>query len=207
MVTIKTLFPDYEGVPREIFEVLLRVQGIVGTNAYLTGGAMRDLLHGKPIKDLDIFVRYCNSAMADVDDEFHFNHCYQRINSDVATYLGMTEVLGVSGYDMKPYPLNIIYLDDSVTDTLDEIITRNDFGICQVGLGCNGQIAWTEAFEKDVVNKTFTNTRHNDWPRAIKWWERLQEKYPGYQLIDAEYPGQGPWTGVSMFEIPFAHAE
>jgi hypothetical protein len=172
-------------VPLSYLSVIRLVEMVTGTPVFLAGGAVRDTMHGVEVKDLDVFLSYTKEAFDTIVFAFQNCHRYQMITAETADYMTMSEVQAVLGYDLPNIQVNIIFLKEGVPCTLHDVITRCDFGLCQIGCDVDGKVLYTEAFLTDAVNKTFTNTRFGDEPRALNRFDRLVKKYPGYRLINA----------------------
>jgi hypothetical protein len=84
--------------------------------------------------------------------------------------------------------LNLILLDKSFNPTA--IIDRVDFGLCQIGADLLG-VEYTPAYEYDRTNQCLTLTRAESVEgvrRSLKRYERLSQKYVGWELnVPAEF--------------------
>lgn len=158
--------------------------------AILAGGAVRDLYHGKPVKDLDIFVHAEGADIWQIEELLtrafpdtrrlqlaNFSSCY--LNTDCASSISF-EIRSLLG----PVELNVIHLNGQPTHMT--VLRRMDFGICQIGV-CKWHLFFTPEFVEDAKNKTFTVTRCDHeagLERTLQRWERLREKYPEHTLIN-----------------------
>ncbi|WP_313196194.1 hypothetical protein [Shinella zoogloeoides] len=162
----------------------------------LSGGALRDHIHGAVVKDLDIFLPYDRDRVAVLDECLKYDD-WKLTQSIGASCTDLGEVVEVRGYQKAGQTdLNIIYLDPEVDTSPLGIASRNDFGICQVAAWLEGgewRFDYTEAFIDDVMAKTFTLTREGDEARSLRRYERLKEKYPDHTLVT---PNIAPTTSL-----------
>ena len=171
-------------IPAE-WQVLLRDIRAVAPEAFLAGGALRDLDNGRVIKDLDVFLS-TDADMADVMTAMR-KHGYTTVGSDLSLRedygslgVGVTGILELRHSDPGVPPLNFIRVEDA---TVDAQINRFDFGICQIAY--DGEtVSRTMAYLLDQDAHTFTIIRRDDGDeRALRRWERLRQKYEGWSLI------------------------
>jgi hypothetical protein len=175
MVSMRT------GVPTAWISALARAQK-VDENAVLAGGALRDLRHFVEVKDLDIFVGP-DATKERLDAAFGMTG-KSKISSGCAYKLGMTDVAAVYEYNLFGCPtIQVIVLKYSVT--MRYVLERIDFGICQIGF--DGQrVIETLAYGVDHQQKTFTVAycpNEDRRSRALKRFERISQKYPGWKLV------------------------
>jgi hypothetical protein len=169
------------GVPTAWISALARAQK-VDEGAVLAGGALRDLRHFVEVKDLDIFVGpYATKEALDAAFEVTGK---SKISSGCAYKLGMTDVLAVYEYNLFGCPtIQVIVLREPVT--MNYVLGRIDFGICQIGFD-GERVIETLAYGVDHQRQTFTLTfcpDANRYQRAITRFERISQKYPGWKLV------------------------
>lgn len=180
-------------IPKEWRDFLALVQQ-VDPFAILAGGALRDLDHGRPVKDLDIFVQpgFNHAAFEKLLPPGSYWPVMRR-----ADYASLVDVQSIWGsYVMRDsapeefaetYPVQIIELNRLMPYW--EVISRLDFGLCQIGF--DGTAVFnTVAYKTDRDNKTFTLVRIDDevGARARRREERLSKKYSDFRFI---YPQTG----------------
>jgi hypothetical protein len=188
MHPLHNLFPAAAALPQEWAETLSNISLVVKAPAVLSGGAIRDWLHDKPIKDLDIFVSWSMDGLSALND-LMIKTGYERTQNISPSCEGLGEVVAVVGYSkFGEIDLNVIFLDTAVDLSPLGIASRNDFGICQIAAWVDGYSAsfrfdYTDQFIEDVIGKTFTLTRTGDEGRSLRRYERLQAKYPSHRLI------------------------
>lgn len=170
--------------------------------AVIAGGALRDLIIGRPVKDIDIFIKATGS-----DDDTHrflasiYGEAHALNKEDVKEYHEqLSELQGVYSLsrpreteddwlspsreirDENGCPFQVIALNTEVTPT--SVVERMDFGICRVAH--DGQhLDATHEFLLDMENQTFTLLRAHSPARSQHRYDRLvREKYQGWRLLD-----------------------
>lgn len=172
--------------------------------AVIAGGALRDTLCGKDVKDVDIFIEAklgrdrepltqlmleqalgVKCPLQEVDDEYaeHFREgeLYGVFNVTEKFY-GSPDYSDIG--ELSDPPIQIIALNMPVT--LESVVERFDFGICKVST--DGTVDFIHHdFAHDVDNRVFTLRATNRTPEQIerskKRFERLSEKYQNYTLV------------------------
>lgn len=173
-------------IPQQWRDVLttLKLNGF--PEAVIAGGALRDLTHGVPVKDVDIFVHHTSEFDKKLDKAFPGQ--WRKLLTESSTdYLNGTFDTVVAVVDLTvdgvTTPIQIIAL--SVIPTIDAAMARFDFGICQIVYD-GSAVQMTQAFVDDVRGKTFTVIRSDteeQMKRTLKRWDRFKEKYPQHALV------------------------
>lgn len=176
---------EYFELQEEILLTLgkLRAKGI---EAICAGGAVRELLLGKPhlANDLDIFV---HDRPQIINDARHALGGFVFRESCVK-YLGMTDVsdmveLNFTGKSV----VQVIAIRQGIN-----ILERLDFGLCQIGIGASFEthdFITTQAFHQDRRDKTLTLMRcdsFKDAQRSMKRAQKILKKYPDHRLVIPE---------------------
>lgn len=168
-------------LPNEFRSALAMVQGF-HPRAFIGGGALRDLMLDRPVKDIDIFVQA--TGHQDLHD-YLLAKGYRRTAFASSQYLGGDlECVRASEYALGfGIPINVVELLSFVS--LPGALDRHDFGLCQIGFDGN-TLMKSAAFERDVANKTLTLIRCESsiqFNRSMRRAERLRQKYPEHQLV------------------------
>ncbi|MCX4024767.1 hypothetical protein H0A36_28325 [Endozoicomonas sp. SM1973] len=155
-----------------------------GTKAvYLAGGAPRDYLLNRRIKDIDLFVY--------TDNYLNIRDCLEGLGSTLVRsvgspdgfYEGLAHERGIQAidyFDGCGEEIQIIYLAYDMP--LVELLEGMDFGLCQVGTDGKSW-TFTEAFIKDLENQTLTHYRYFEAEKRMKErYARLSKKYPNMKL-------------------------
>lgn len=161
------------------------------TRAVVAGGYLRDMLHGIPPKDMDVFV------MSDDGDgpTAALLQAIQVITGPInwlcvgGEYWGADSCLRVGEAqvdhdgNLHPVPINVIVLQKGILPADDARL--NDFGMCQIWYD-GERLQWTDAFLRDSVFWTFTLKvceDVNQFARSMRRWERLRQKFPYHTLV------------------------
>lgn len=180
-------------IPREWRDFLALVQQ-VDPRAVLAGGALRDLDHERPVKDLDIFVQpgFDHETLAYILPDDRYWPVMRR--ADYASLVDVQSIWG-SYVELARDPLEFAeYLPAQIIELnrpmgVFEIIGRLDFGLCQIGFD-GTTLVRSSSYMTDSANKTFTLIRIDDeqGARARRREERLSKKYSDFRFI---YPKTG----------------
>jgi hypothetical protein len=148
----------------EIFfvETLLATLGI--QNYVIAGGYVRDKLHGVPFKDIDIFLPgnepADEAAASDID--------YGDVDYRIASSHNLT---------YRDLLLNFVRLRSNLKT--EQVLSRMDIGLCQVGLDEQRRVVATQAYLNDSANRTLTVLRQSHSDHV----QRVRAKYPDYKVI------------------------
>ncbi len=153
---------------------------VIAPDAHIAGGALRDLDHDRPVKDIDIFI----PAEHDVAVELLAMELgFERDGAvDLSSMVGSDPAVRSSVTWKKEghLPVNAIYLTSN-TRPVDNL-ARLDLGLCQIAF--DGQMLLrTPAYMTDWVDGTMTVTRcdnSDQMGRTVKRAARLRLKYPSY---------------------------
>lgn len=154
--------------------------------AVLMGGAVRDTLLGKPVKDYDVYINFeyfseLEAYLEELGLEYE-EHLY--IKGDAAyDHQYLWNVLDIKG-DALDWQIMLYDPQKSFRDILDSF----DIGLCMVAL--NGDmLIQTEKFLKDKDSKTLTVYRNGWGETGVEAHiNRLLEKYPDYTVVRKDEP-------------------
>lgn len=168
-------------------EVLARLKA-VGVKGLIAGGAVRDHLLNRAVKDIDVFVPYSEDIESKLQTAFGVLH----VNPIIAAEYAGGEVehvyeINISTDPFEPDggrpPLQVIVLAPGL-DLLDRA-RHHDFGICQCWYEGSGQFSHTLAFTNDMTHQRFTLSHCEDqqqFDRSMRRWERFSERFEGFYL-------------------------
>jgi hypothetical protein len=183
-------------IPHGWLKVLKDLEDAGFHGAFIAGGALRDLMHDRPIKDVDIFLnpRGLNDELYAVQEAVpdhsvrpldHWNTDYN-ILSDHPVKL-VFDLAKKSYTELEP-PFQVIIHQQpaSIADVLD----RFDFGICQIAVGVDTEVITTSAYRQDARDQTFTMRPCRDdatkrYASYIRWLRLAgtgNAKYAGWEL-------------------------
>lgn len=143
---------------------------------HIAGGAVRDLILNRPVKDIDLFVKASS---------------FGAVRSMIEVHRTITDLKGSEYFDWDPTiavvaefealgltPVNIIGLSvDNLT--IDKNLQRFDLGLCRVAHDCTG-IIYTPEFWHDVDRKQFTVRacrNETQYGHMLRRYGRLKAKY------------------------------
>jgi hypothetical protein len=166
------------------YDILASLQQALPHKIHIAGGAVRDTILGRPIRDIDIFTQATtgDEAAALLRSDFGYVKVEER-----GTYLGFSDpiVVRVAKFekDGEFIPVSLIGLKESLT--IEENIKRFDFGICMAAWD-GGEFKTTDAFKRDVGRRTFTLCRAaNDaqFSYSMNRYSKLTaDRYNGWTL-------------------------
>lgn len=165
---------------------LLHYLKFAAPEAHIGGGAVRDYLLSRPIKDLDIFIS--------VENEPGVDHRLRAMGYMPGRRVGGTyisdEIVAQAVDYAAPipggHPVNVIALHDHTN--VGQSFQRFDFGITRAAFD-GDNIITTKAFELDRIRRAFTLLRADNadqFRRSMDRFKRFQVKYEGWQLVIPE---------------------
>lgn len=143
----------------------------------VAGGAPRDILHNKPVRDIDIFVpdyysgsvKSLISALRCVDvvyAQFNASNEYSKQGLRMSWLVTLP-----TGFHMYPIQL-IAFAEEPI-----EVVKQFDFGLCQVWID-GRRLGWTQKYSRDHDNQRMTYQENDGRSLSRKRLLQLQEKYP-----------------------------
>lgn len=169
----------------------LRRQGI---EAVVGGGAIRDTVAERPLKDVDVFVDVRGSTAYAVKMLLGMEYGEIKWTPGIQYWRTAREVKGLGALPegTGTVPITVILLEQDVVESMKD----NDFGICQAWVNADRTFSFTPAFMRDISHKTFTLLScedEKDHARSMRRWDRLQQKYSDHTLVD-KTPYADPFT-------------
>ena len=149
----------------------------------IAGGAPRDILHGKKVKDIVVFIESKLfpkfSIIEAIGDMLHTEPTFTEDNT------AYNKAFEVVNYDRGPcmLPVQLIF---PRRDPVQDIKETFDYGLCQVWLDGGRKIHTTPAYWRDHNSKTFHFLLEGGGSASSDHTERLQAKYPEWRF-------QGHW--------------
>lgn len=164
-------------------------------SASVWGGAARDYILDREIKDVDVFARIPTNPFTAIKFRAYLAKEWKPVKS--GPYEGKSSVFKV--YERPD--VNLIVIEPAAYSTVPDFITNTfDIGLCMVGYDLEGSFRANDVFTRDVESKTLTiYPRKTMTPgqihRAIfEHAPRLKAKYPEYDVsvnVDMILPRYG----------------
>lgn len=212
-------------IPERWQEVLRSIQAAGFPEAIIAGGALRDLDHGKPVNDVDIFVRAKDEMegelKARLDKAFGYegvgifaDNSTANLDEDY-TWEGVI-VAGVWDWPLfntRPFQgvanaptFQVIAVDTDEKDFLSYIVSDFDIGLCKIAY--DGSVIFMPGdYLRDKTDQTLTVVRAPSveaLARTLERVERIRRKYPDHKLVIQAKPGPEIDSFVAISEeTPF----
>jgi hypothetical protein len=159
----------------ETLSGLLSLVEATGFNpSIVAGGAVRDTLLDRPVKDIDVFERRAQSLATALGGKLE-------VRSEWVQYPNAYSIADITGTAFG-VPIQIIGLfeKDPIAD-----VEHYDAGICQCWVTANSSEAkMTDSCRHDIANKTITYFGDAGL-RNEKRVARLKEKFPDFEFVEA----------------------
>jgi hypothetical protein len=180
-------------------EILSKLKAAGVTGALIAGGACRDHILGKPVKDIDVFVPDQEGIEMKLGAAFGHLHVNPIIAAEYAGAGGEVDHVYEISFGDDPFgdshiPVQVIVLANGLDPV--ERAKHHDFGICQAWyLGSttsgSGFINTTEAFHSDMTNKTFTLDHCEDgsqYARSMRrWLSKFAHRFPEFRVDSSKF--------------------
>ena len=166
--------------------ILEALQRALPGRPHIAGGAVRDTILERPIRDVDIFLHEpaADEAAALLRSEFG----YVKVG-EWKRYAGFSDPLveRVAKFEKadETIPVCLIGLKEDLTP--EDNVERFDFGVCMAyWQGGSRSIQTTDQFKKDVEQQTFTLYRADDQPQfaysMVRYKKLTADRYKGWSL-------------------------
>ena len=170
----------------ENYKPIVDTLQILSPTAHIGGGAVRDSLLKRPIRDVDLFI---DSAVTDPAAQLlRSKFGFIKVSDWMAAGYyrkSVLELARVATFEKadETIPIQLIGLNGPTT--MQQNIGRFDFGACMAGWD-GDQVCTTEQFKIDVYNETFTLCRaESQWQydNSMRRFQKFTaERYAGWKL-------------------------
>jgi len=185
-------------------DVMDKLSELLSTKVILAGGAVRDALLERPIKDYDLFVSEdvfpAWKAIMDGDHapgSFADHVSTWAIPLVSGTYEDTAFGSEIASIYEFPHPdtgteVQVMFLRKAVVanQKLSDYVSRMDLGLSKVAVRSDGDWYISEQFREDVRNRNMTFVARDlgsqDVERSTRRFTRLHNKYPGYTFVVPE---------------------
>lgn len=164
--------------------ILNAIRGLCPT-AHIGGGAVRDTLLQRPIKDIDLFLDGANADEAARLMRSKFG--YVKVG-EWAAYEGFSDpaLSRLAKFEKADESIPVCLIGLRMPRGMQDNVRRFDFGICMAAW--DGSAIYTAPeYTADVEAKTFTLCRADNQPQYDYSWSRHQkltaDRYAGWQLV------------------------
>lgn len=161
-----------------------------GYTYFIAGGAPRDLKLGRPITDIDVFVKlppnYSTSNTGELLETFNRLFGQEGEPTWLEDYLGGPQnSLGLIDYKVSfEEKCQIIFVKTSVEDFKNYVFKRFDFGLCRIGFDERLNKVKSSQFTYDYDTMQLTLYMWDSPAQLLKavteHYPRLKAKYPSY---------------------------
>lgn len=155
-----------------------------GIPCAIAGGAPRDLLNNRPVRDVDVWTFDCAD---EVVTELAHAEGWELV-ADMGTYGSCGTGLGrVWKTTVDGAEFNVI---TTTFQNIVQVMERFDFGFSRACITLTGDaeapchISVTDEYLEDLAKQVFRVRYNNGEGRAYKRFIRLSEKYPGWTFED-----------------------
>jgi hypothetical protein len=165
--------------------ILEALQQAIPGSVHIAGGAVRDTILDRPIRDVDIFLSSidADSAAALLRSTFG----YVKVG-EWKQYMGFSDpmVERVAKFEKadETIPICLIGLKEDLSPS--DNIERFDFGVCMAAWSGGEFILRDDHFKRDIESKTFTLCRADDLAQfsysMVRFKKLTADRYVGWQL-------------------------
>jgi hypothetical protein len=170
------------------YETILRSIQRIAPEAHIGGGAVRDTIIGKPIRDVDVFIGpdRKDHVAAMLRAEFKYVKVGEWEQYELFSDKIIDRVAKFEHAD-ETIPIAVIALKEPLAVRAN--LARFDFGVCMCGWD-GDEVIETPAFRHDLEKKVFTLHRADheaQFSYSMRRYERLTaERYAGWDLAIPE---------------------
>ncbi len=199
-------------VPVKWRNALAAVQAGGFPEAVIAGGALRDLDHNKPVKDVDVFVvdrgdatlAMLNKALHGAGNVLGSDDA----NTESGSVDRLSTVIDYTPVDENEPPIQVIVMPaslyagspDDPSVFLQYMLDDFDIGLCRIGFDGKSVIR-TEEYERDVADGTITILKAEsvtELGRSRARAERIGQKYPDHKIVDCVSAAPAPDDYVAV---------
>ena len=169
----------------ERYNSMLGAIQALDATAHIAGGAVRDTLLERPIRDVDVFLSEgaTNAAAGLLRSQFGFVKVGEWESYEVFSDPAVSRVAKFEKAD-ETIPVCLIGLKHP--RTMQENLARFDFGVCMAGW--DGEEVYTaEEYKTDIERQTFTLCRADNQTQfnySMSRFEKMTaDRYAGWQLV------------------------
>jgi hypothetical protein len=166
--------------------ILEALQQDVSDGVHIAGGAVRDTILGRPIRDIDIFIHSLSGdpAAALLRSKFGYVKVGEWVQYEMFSDPMVARVAKFEKAD-ETIPICLIGLAENLTP--DDNIARFDFGVCMAAWsGSTGAMITNDDFKRDIESKTFTLCRADNLAQysysMVRFEKLTADRYKDWEL-------------------------
>jgi Poly A polymerase head domain len=165
--------------------ILDALQRAIPGSVHIAGGAVRDTLLDRPIKDIDIFVPHTAGEEAAALLRSQFG--YVKVG-EWKQYLDFSDPLveRVAKFEKADETIPVCLI--GLTKALDphDNVARFDFGVCMAAWAGGDSMITSNAFKRDIESKTFTLCRADNYAQfaysMVRFKKLTADRYKDWKL-------------------------
>jgi hypothetical protein len=167
--------------------ILEALQRAIPGSVHIAGGAVRDTILGRPIRDIDIFLHHTAGEEAAVLLRTEFG--YVKVGEWVQyEHFSDPMVVRVAKFEKadETIPICLIGLAEALSPHGN--IARFDFGVCMAAwAGGSGPMITSNCFKRDIESKTFTLCRADNLAQysysMVRFGKLTADRYKDWKLV------------------------
>lgn len=209
---MQVTFESLAALRKAVFQAFANPGDRYAPEVVIAGGAVRDLLLGRPVKDIDIFIGNLDDWFEECDQEADWNTVAESIfehwhNGASTSSWNKREAAPVIRTEMNLKPvegskyaesfLSVVTTIPGFTEiqligtrdpVVDHILHRFDFTICEAWLDESGRPKVSPAFRHDAAHKILRFKGEDGLSgravtRSVDHADRLAQKFPGWRRV------------------------
>ena len=165
--------------------ILEALQRAVPSSVHIAGGAVRDTILDRPIRDVDIFLSNTDADPAAALLRAKFG--YVKVG-EWKQYMGFSDpmMVRVAKFEKadETIPICLIGLKEDLSPS--DNIERFDFGVCMAAWSGGEFILRDDHFKRDIESKTFTLCRADNLAQfsysMVRFEKLTADRYKGWKL-------------------------
>jgi Poly A polymerase head domain len=165
--------------------ILEALQQAIPGSVHIAGGAVRDTILGRPIRDIDIFLHHLagDPAAALLRTKFGYVRVGEWVKYEFFSDPMVVRVAKFEKAD-ETIPVCLIGLAEALNP--HDNITRFDFGICMAAWAGGDSMITAGSFKRDIERKTFTLCRAGNFAQfaysMVRFKKLTADRYKDWTL-------------------------
>jgi hypothetical protein len=166
--------------------ILEALQQAIPGSVHIAGGAVRDTILDRPIKDIDIFLHHSAGEVAAALLRTKFG--YVKVGEWVQyEHFSDPMVVRVAKFEKADETIPVCLIGLAEDLSLLDNIARFDFGVCMAAWSGGDTMLSDDRFKRDIESKTFTLCRADNLPQfsysMVRFEKLTADRYKGWNLL------------------------